>query len=227
MGVTCQDCHMPPNGDRYFALPEQGGLEHPPESIPSHLQLGAADSQLLQETVSMTVMAEQKLGRLNVTVVISNSQAGHHLPTDFPGRHMILSIAAEDEDGQALALVSGPVTPSWGGEFAGQPGMVFAKILRDAASGEQPVVSYWKQTIIASDNRIPALAASHSHYSFQLPADAERVTVSAELILRRLFQTLASEKGWDMPDMPMAHQQLVLPTAPHHGLYIPLFATGR
>ncbi len=30
-GITCQKCHMPPNGDAYFALPEVGGLEHPPE----------------------------------------------------------------------------------------------------------------------------------------------------------------------------------------------------
>jgi hypothetical protein len=35
--VTCQNCHMPPTGDTMFALAEVGGLEHPPEAIPSHL----------------------------------------------------------------------------------------------------------------------------------------------------------------------------------------------
>jgi hypothetical protein len=221
-GITCQNCHMRPNGDDYFALPEKGGLIHPPESIPSHLQLGARDGQFLQETVSMTVSAEQHLGRLDVTVTITNSQAGHHLPTDYPGRHMILTVAVEDGAGQPLTLLSGPVTPALGGDLAGRPGILYAKILRDVASGEQPVVSYWKQTAIASDNRIPALGASRSSYSFQLPAGASQVTVRADLILRRLFQPLADEKGWDLPDMPMAGQVLTLPVAGHFEQYVPL-----
>ncbi len=48
-GITCQDCHMPPTGDTYFALPEVGGLEHPPETIPSHLQLGATSRRAAAE----------------------------------------------------------------------------------------------------------------------------------------------------------------------------------
>lgn len=217
---------MPPNGDSYFALPEEGGLAHPPESIPSHLQLGARDAQFLQQTVSMTVSAEQHLGRLEVTVTVTNSQAGHHLPTDFPGRHMILTVSVEDEVGQPLALVDGPVTPAWGGDFAGRPGIVFAKILRDVASGERPVVSYWKQTAVASDNRIPALGVSLSHYSFQLPAETSQVTLAADLILRRLFQPLADEKGWDVPDMPLAQRVLIIPIADHYSQYLPLATSG-
>jgi hypothetical protein len=231
-GVTCQDCHMPPNGDSYFALPEKGGLAHPPESIPSHLQLGASDGQFLQETVSMTVSAKQHLGQLEVTVTITNNQAGHHLPTDFPGRHMILTLATEDETGQPLALIGGPVTPAWGGDLAGQPGIIYAKVLRDVASGDLPVVSYWKQTAIASDNRLPALGASRSHYSFQLPAATGQaelgpVTVTADLILRRLFQPLAEEKGWDVPDMPMARQTLTISVAGHYDQHLPLATSGR
>lgn len=225
-GVTCQDCHMPPTGDSYFALPEKGGLAHPPESIPSHLQLGARDGQFLLETISMTVSAEQRLGQLEVTVTITNSQAGHHLPTDFPGRHMILSVAVQDEAGRPLSLIGGPVVPAWGGDYAGRPGIVFAKILRDAASGEKPVVSYWKQTAVASDNRLPALGASRSRYRFQLPAEAGQITVTADVILRRLFLPLADEKGWDAPDMPMTGQTLSIPIAQHYGVYMPLATSG-
>ncbi len=54
-GITCQKCHMPPNGDTYFALPAVGGLEHPPERIPSHLDRGASDVDLLQNSVTLTV----------------------------------------------------------------------------------------------------------------------------------------------------------------------------
>jgi hypothetical protein len=67
--------------------------------------------------------------------------------------------------------------PDWGGEQAGFPG----KVLKDVASGESPVVSYWKQTLILSDNRIPAFASDTSVYIFAAPAGCSPVRVRAEL----------------------------------------------
>ncbi len=55
VGITCQQCHMPPNSDATFATVEAGGLPHPPEQIASHLQLGATSETLLQNTVEMTM----------------------------------------------------------------------------------------------------------------------------------------------------------------------------
>jgi hypothetical protein len=184
-GVTCQDCHMPPNGDSHFALPEVGGLEHPPETIPSHLQIGATDIDLLQNTMSMDVAAQQVLDRLTVTVVITNTGAGHHVPTDFPGRQMILVVAVEDEGGHPLIQYDGDTIPSWGGEFAGYPGIAYAKVLRDVDTGESPVVSYWKQTLIVSDNRIPALGTDITHYTFDIPDEGGDLHLTVKLIFIR------------------------------------------
>lgn len=209
-GVECQDCHMAPTGQKYFVLPENGGLEHPPETIPSHLQPGAADPELLQNTVALSVDARELGGQIEVTVVATNIGAGHHVPTDHPGRQMILVVSATDQNGRRLSFIDGPMIPEWGGIQAGMPGIVFAKVLRDIESGEAPVVSYWKQALIESDNRIPALESSISDYKFALPANADRIEIEAVLIFRRLFQPLADAKGLSNPDFIMAEALMSL-----------------
>ena len=200
-GQTCQDCHMPPNGDTHFALPEQGGLPHPPESIPSHLQHGAASQNLLQETVDLEVVVDAASGRLDVTVAVTNSGAGHHVPTDHPGRHLLLVVSVEEGGGQPLTQLTGPTVPVWGGSYAGLPGAGFAKVLRDVETGEAPVISYWKQALIESDNRIAALETDVSAYSFQLSGTAATVTV--RVYFRRLFEPIADRYGWDLGEVLM------------------------
>ena len=202
-GITCQNCHMPPTGDGFFALPEKGGLEHSPEQIPSHLQLGAMSVELLQDTVTMDLSAQPQAGNIKATVKITNAKAGHHVPTDHPGRHLILVVQATDSQGKPLQILDGPTIPEWGGAEAGLPGKAFAKVLRDVMSGDFPVVSYWKQALILSDNRIPALGTDVSNYTYALPADRGEVEIKATLIFRRLFQLMAEAKGWAVPDVLM------------------------
>jgi hypothetical protein len=222
-GIECQTCHMVPTGVDYFVYPEKGGLIRPPELIASHLQPGASDVELLQNTVSMTLSAQQIVDRLQVTVIITNTDAGHHVPTDFPGRHMILTLAATDGQGQALSLQGGPAVPDWGGPQAGLPGKAFAKVLRDVESGESPVVSYWKQALIVSDNRIPAMESDASVYSFALPPTAGGlVTVTAELRFRRILQSVMDAKGWSTPDIVMEEARATLYAAPTWDIFLPL-----
>jgi hypothetical protein len=212
---------MPPSGDTHFALPEVGGLAHPPETIPSHFQLGARDKDLLENTVELSLEALEDGDRLRVTVTITNTAAGHHVPTDFPGRHLLLVVEATDGDRQALTLENGPTIPDWGGEQAGLPGKAFAKVLRDVLSGESPVASYWKQTIIESDNRIPALESDSSHFVFSMPDVGNDVQVSARLFLRRLFADQAQNKGWDMPDILMERASTGSQPISRHNLFLP------
>jgi hypothetical protein len=157
---------------------------------------------------------EQAAGVVSATVTITNTGAGHHVPTDHPGRHLILTVEAEDGLGQALSLQSGPLVPEWGGAQAGLPGKAFAKVLRDVQSGEAPVVSYWKQALIASDNRIPALGSDRSAYAFAAPAAGGPVTVTAELRFRRTFQAVMEAKGWNEPDVVMEQAQMAIEIAP-------------
>jgi hypothetical protein len=221
-GQTCQDCHMPPAGVTTFVQlpPDRSDIIPPrdPETIFSHKMPGAADQTLLQNTASLEVQTARVGDQLKVTVKVTNTGAGHHIPTDSPLRNMILLVQAVDSTEQPLKLLVGPTIPVWGGEgdpaqgyYAGQPGVLYAKVLADLYTGETPSFAYWRPTRLISDNRIPALATDESSYAFALPLDTEGVTVEARLYLRRAFITLMDLKAWDTPDILMEEQTVRLP----------------
>ena len=204
MGIECQTCHMPPGESPYFALPEKGGLARNPLRMASHKDLGLKDLEFMQNTVVMTVTTRLVYEAILVDVAITNTKAGHHVPTDHPGRHLILVVEALDGDsGAPLTQLSGPQVPSWGGEQAGLPGQAYAKVLQEIASGDFPVVSYWNPTRILGDNRIPALGSANSQYTFGAPQFGEAYTITARLALRRTFQAEMDRRGWNEPDIPM------------------------
>lgn len=213
---------MPPSGDTQFAKTEVGGLEHPPESIPGHFQLGAADVDFLQDTISMSISTQQRYAQLQVTVTLTNTGAGHHVPTDFPGRHLILVVSAEDVFEVPLTFISGPIVPVWGGDHAELPGKGYAKVLKDVLSGEAPVVSYWKQSVILSDNRLPAMGKDSSTYYFSLPDGGGDIVVSARLIFRRVFQDIAEQKDWGVPDITMVEITKTIPIMSVETIYFPI-----
>ncbi len=229
-GIECQTCHMPPDGVMTNVAPGKGGVERDPSTLPSHLDLGVKDPEFMQRTVSMTVTAVSGGQGIDVSVAITNVFAGHHVPTDYPGRNMILVVRTTDEKGQPLVQLGGPVVPDWGGvdetelDYGGQPGKGYAKILRNAMTGEWPVVSYWKQSFIQSDNRIAAGACDTSRYRFARPASGS-VTIEARLWFRRLFIDQAREKGWDTPDLLMAEAHAVVAISPAPPqLFLPVIA---
>lgn len=225
-GVECQTCHMPRGTSPTFVLPEKGGLARTPSRMSSHVDLGIKDVDFMQGTVAMTMTAQPLSNTVQVSVTLVNVGAGHHVPTDFPGRHMILVITATDDWGRALLQQSGSSVPEWGGSHAGQPGQAFAKVLRDVQTGQSPVVSYWKQAVVVSDNRIPAMGSHTSTYAFAAPASGGYVTVTAELLFRRAFQPVMLAKGWDAPDIVMQQVQLELTSQPWWNIYLPLALHG-
>lgn len=140
-GQTCQQCHMPSptfvDGQPLTNIaPGRGGVERDPLTIPAHTFPGAANVEILQNSVTMTVVAERNEDQLKVDVTIFNDQTGHHVPTDSPLRHLILLIQATSPDGTVLTLLEGPTLPDWtgvgdsqAGYYAGLPGKAYAKIL--------------------------------------------------------------------------------------------------
>lgn len=200
-GQTCQDCHMPVMDYDYFCYPEQGGLR-PRHPIHNHLMPGAKDEALLQNSVTMTTTAQLAGEKVLVGVSITNDKTGHHVPTGVPLRHMILVVQATDVNGKPLPLQEGPVLPDWTGDYAGQSGRTYAKILRDEWTGESPTGAYWRDISLVEDTRLAAFATDVSQYVFAAPADGS-ITVEARLIFRRAFQQLMEWKRWDDPDIVM------------------------
>lgn len=215
-GRTCQDCHMPRRGVKYFALPEKGGLERDPNKIFSHQMPGALDKDLLSNAVTMTVSAKRARKTIEVKVTIVNDLTGHHVPTDSPLRHMLLLVKAKAEGGRLLEIAEGPKLPEWcgvgdvsKGYYAGMPGKVFAKVLEERWTSVVPTAAYWNPTIVVSDNRLAAFARDTSNYSFSIDT-SESVTVDVSLLYRRAYKKLMDLKGWKNPDIVMERQILTV-----------------
>lgn len=211
-GKTCQDCHMPTVDYNYIVFPERGGMAREGNLIHNHRMPGAADEALLQNSVTMTTTARLDAGRKRIVVDVSitNDKTGHHVPTDAPIRHMILVVQAKDGSGRPLALRSGPTLPGWAGNYAGQPGRTYAKVLRDEWTGEEPTAAYWRPVTIVADTRLAAYATDRSRYEFELPAGTGAATVEARLVYRRAFQKLMEQKGWQDPDIVMEQGTIAL-----------------
>jgi len=208
-GQTCQDCHMLPGEHNYFVFPEMGGLRRDYQPVKNHTMPGAKDEELLQNSLTMTTTAWMEGDNVRAEVSIFNDKTGHHVPTGTPLRHMILVVRAVDADGAPLPLVAGPTLPDWAGDYAGQAGRTFAKVLRDEWTGEAPTASYWRDISLVEDTRIPAFGKDVSQYTFVGAEDSE-ITVEARLLFRRAFQDLMEQKGWDDPDILMEEGIVVL-----------------
>jgi hypothetical protein len=72
-----------------------------------------------------------------------------------------------------------------------------------------PSGAYWNPTRILSDNRLAAFATDASTYTFAVP-EKESATIEVKLIFRRAFQQLAEQKGWDVPDIMMEVETIVV-----------------
>ncbi|MBI5954884.1 MAG: carboxypeptidase-like regulatory domain-containing protein [Chloroflexi bacterium] len=221
-GKTCQQCHMPAptvlNGRPLTNVaPDLGGVERDPLTIPAHTFPGASNVELLQNSVTMTVNTRREDQNLIVEVSITNDKTGHHVPTDSPLRQLILLVDTKDGQGQALSLLKGETIPAWGGigdpkrgYYAGLPGKGFARILRELWTEIEPTGSYWNPTRIISDNRIGAFETNTSTYIFALP-EGGNVSVKITLLFRRAFKELMDQKGWDVPDIVMEEEEMVVP----------------
>ncbi len=217
-GVTCQDCHMKPDGHTTNFASRRGGLERDPQSIATHRFEGALDPELLQNALSMHTRMSVNDAGLNIEVVVTNDKTGHHVPTDSPLRHLILFLKVKDKDSRDTRLLKGSTIPEWGGKgdpgdgnFAGLPGKIYAKVLEEIWTGQSPSGSYWMPTRIVSDNRIAAFHSDTSDFLFQLPdnyfSGDNPVQVDIQLIYRRAPKKLMLQKGWNTPDLTMNRVQ--------------------
>jgi hypothetical protein len=209
-GQTCQDCHMLPVENDFFVFLEQGGLRRPYKPVHDHYMPGAADEALLQNSVTMTAAVRLEGEDVWVEVSVTNDKTGHHVPTGTPLRHMILVVEAVDAAGSRLPLRDGPALPDWTGDYGGQAGRYYAKVLRDEWTGESPTGAYWRDISLVEDTRLEAFAMDVSQYRFAAPAEGP-VTIEVRLLFRRAFQQLMEWKGWDDPDILMEEATIVLP----------------
>ncbi len=95
-------------------------------------------------------------------------------------------------------------------------------MLQDIQTGVFPVVSYWKQSVILSDNRIPAGESDTSVYYFAAPDIGSTVVISAELRFRRLFQVEMDARGWQTADIIMEQVETSTVVESRLSVYLPV-----
>jgi mono/diheme cytochrome c family protein len=215
-GRTCQECHMPRRGATRVAPKAMGGRERAPATIFSHRMPGASDIDLLRAAARLDLTAARAEDTLRVDVRVTNATAGHHIPTDYPARNVLLVVEATDATGSPLRHLGSQIIPSWGGvgsdpdDFGGRPGKGYAKILEDLWTGVNPTTAFWQPTVVRADTRIPAGSTDATHYVFEVPRGAGDVVVNATLIYRRAFKELLAQKRWAVPDIVMAASRITL-----------------
>jgi hypothetical protein len=173
---------------------------------------GALDEELLQNALTMTVIAKRQGDTVAVQVELINDRTGHHVPTDSPLRHLILMVRLTDEAGRVIPALEGPLLPPWSGSYSGSPGKVYAKVLEELWTEVSPSGAYWNQTRILSDNRLPAFGRDTSHYLFGV-SPTEPLDLEVRLVYRRAFAELMEQKGWQTPDILMEQIRRHLPPA--------------
>ena len=210
--ASCQSCHMPRGAADHVARFEEGARLRDPTDVATHRMLGVGDAEFVAGAATLTVEAHRNGDAIEVKVDVRNARAGHHLPTDSPLRHLILTVRAVDARGRDLPLSAGPTLPTWIGSFSGRPGRVFAKVLRDLWTNEEPTAAYWRPVRVVADSRIPALASDLTHYVFS-DSNRKPVMIETTLVYRRAFEHLSRVKGWNDPDITM-HRSLLRVDSP-------------
>jgi Cytochrome c554 and c-prime len=200
-GVQCQNCHMNWTKEMlpYYRFVVSGDVknyasERNPDTIFPHKFEGASPKRL-EGSAHLTLASNPDGDELEVSVGITNVNAGHRLPTGQHTRNMILLVTAEDENGNQLAFIDGPVVPDWGGtgqnegDYGGRPGKGYARVTADDDGNFN--VPIWRATRIASDNRLKAKETDESNYRFKLPPGVGEdvpIYVTAKLIYRKDFR---------------------------------------
>src|SRR5262249_20462155 len=135
------------------------GVERDPSEIHSHAFQGTTP-EFLQRALDLAVTTDVTDDVLTVTASVTNSGAGHDVPTGVTLRNLILVVDVHDGAGKALDRLSGPVVPNWGGvgdpaagNFAALPGKGYARVLVDKFLVENVLFT---EAVTAYDTRIPA-----------------------------------------------------------------------
>jgi hypothetical protein len=183
-GRSCQSCHMTPTGRMTNLAPGAGGVERDPATLASHTFLPGGREAMLRRCLTVDVHGRQEQDSLRLRVTVTADNVGHRVPTGFIDRHLLLVV--EPAGG---GLQDGPVLPlAAGGEFAGKPGVLFAKLRTD---DEGHPVPFWRDGTEPADTRLVPEQPVVAEFGFAAPAD-----VRVRLLYRPFWPQVAREKSW-------------------------------
>jgi hypothetical protein len=242
-GVQCQACHMPP-ATTAGTLAAVGQAPTRPGSQRHDHSFPGVYSGRLGTPVALSLEGSASASELSITADVQNLVTGHRFPTGVDVRNAFLLVEASI-GGTPLALVEGDTLPFWvddavpgvqPGDYSGQPGRGYAKVLAGRIGGTGPEVMpvpFIDAERVESYTAILPGATDHSAYRFALPAGVAPGTpidIRARVIYRRAWRAIAVTKNWVVNDdgEPWERQvaEVQIQRAVGSGSVDPIFAHG-
>ncbi len=180
---TCQDCHMPTTQE--LGLGRQPTSKHGPDRRDSHVHdFRGTTPEFLRKAAELSLDAERNEDFVTATVDITNSGAGHMLPTGLPFHQLVLVVRAEDADGvvfyEEIRTYEKRLTRSF--DF------------RDE-------VPYWEADLVLGDNRIAPNETVTEEFEINASGVTGSVFVTAQLFYRQASKYFTSV--YQLSDRPV------------------------
>jgi len=169
-GVTCQACHMPGGPGRNAA---EGPVR--PRVANHSFAMDPGLNTKLKNAVTLRLTAERRGGdSLRVFAVVTNSGAGHSLPTGNDQHMLLVRLRVLTESGTIV----------WENDpFQEWNVSVFSLLLEDEL-GQWPAET-WTARKVLSDRRIPAGQAARIYYDVPLREAGGPFKVDAQVLFRK------------------------------------------
>jgi hypothetical protein len=197
-GQQCQHCHMAPTGQMTNIAPGHGGIDRDPATLGNHRFFAGSQLDMLRRCLKLKIESRADGDKQRVTVSIETEGVGHRVPTGFVDRHLVLVVVARDEARKEVQPLEGPHLPDIAGEVHGQPGRLYAKLLKDF-DGNGPV-PFWRADTRPEDTRL--LPGQTETATWQFPATARHL--EARLLYRRFWPEVAKAKSWPDNEIEVA-----------------------
>ncbi|VVB91042.1 Cytochrome c554 and c-prime [uncultured archaeon] len=167
-GEQCQDCHMV---TKRGVAATNGTIR---DKVYQHFWYGGRTGQFLANAFQINSSIQRTGNRVKVTLVISNNNVGHMIPSGLPSRKVVLDFNATDKQGQGI--------------FSGQK--VYAKTIVDQYNNE--VLDFWKAVSVAKDNRFKPGESRTEVFEFDARG-ADEIDIQASLTYQLEAQIITTE----------------------------------
>jgi hypothetical protein len=197
---------MAPTAHLTNIAPGKGGIERDPRTLGNHRFFADSQVEMLRCCVKLDTKPERTADSVRVEVSLSVNDVGHRVPTGFVDRQLILVLEPIGGD-STKRLLNGPILdPVAGARLAGQPGRLYAKVLRDF-DGHSPAPFWRADPDYLLDTRLKPGESDTNVWTFPPQTRAVRV----RLLHRRFWQSVADVKGWTDNETSILERVLPLP----------------
>ncbi len=170
-GIQCQNCHMPEEFGTPIVNPEIVKTQH---IVTAHKFLGGHSQINITRAATLTQVLDKADDSLSVVVYVTNSEAGHSLPTGIPSRKVMLTVKLLDSKGEVFE----------------EKEVVYRRVLVDGGGKEIPEGNikdmFLKAVSVSGDNRIKPKETRREEFIFPLTKGIGKV-LTVESTLRYEF----------------------------------------